>query len=385
MRSSRSRAPGQADRERRAKPIAAEGLRLQAGRLRPRCRDVSHTPQAAAFEVALLSPENEDWRGFAATHAISPLQHPGWLDTLTGAYRLRAQIIALRDSQGAILAGLPMIASKLPWRSRWTSLPFTDTLEPVALDREYRDQLLLAVAGHGAAQPVLVRTHAALSGWSSRQVGTVQVIDLSDGAEGVLRGADTHHRRSVSRAHRPQAGLAARPITDRSEFLGPNLTLIAHARRRLGAPTQPRRYWSRLWKLHERNQALTIGVYLDGKLTANGIFLIGPDHAVYKYGASDLATRRLRTSYLMFATAFDHIAARGVRSLDFGITDLHNTTLRDFKSRWGGEEQPAHFSATDSSMLPSTLEPGRLLTKTIQSTPVFVGRTIGSVAYPFAA
>jgi hypothetical protein len=336
-------------------------------------------------KLTLLSPENPRWRTFAVGHATSPLQHPAWLDTLTGAYRLHARIMALTDSQGSILAGLPMIRSKLPWRNRWTSLPFTDTLEPVASDTAHRDDLLIAMAEHADAEPIVVRTHAALPGWFSRQVGTVQTIDLSNGTEGVLRGANAHHRRSVNRAHRPEVGLTARPITGRSEFLDASVALIAQSRRRLGAPTQPRRYWSRVWELHERDEALTIGVFLGDKLVANGIFIVSRNHAVYKYGASALTTRQLRTSYLMFATAFDHIAARGVQSMDFGITDLHNASLRKFKARWGGEEQPAYFSATDAGMLPDTLEPGQLLTTMIQRTPVLVGRAVGSLAYPFVA
>ncbi len=339
----------------------------------------------ALFSLSLLSPDDGDWRAFASEHATSPLQHPVWLDTLTGAYRLHARIAALVGPRGTIVAGLPMIRSKLPWRNGWTSLPFTDTLEPVALDRGCRDRLLLAVAEHADGEPVLVRTHAALEGWVSRQVGTVEVIDLSDGAAGVLSGADSHHRRSVNRAHRAEAGLTAGPITSRAEFLGPSLALIARSRRRLGAPTQPRRYWRRMWELHEQDEAMTIGVYVGGRLAANGIFLIGGDHAVYKYGASDSDSRRLRTNFLMFATAFDLLASRGVRSMDFGVTDLQNTSLREFKARWGGEEQPAYFSATDARMLPDTLEPGPLLTKVIQRAPVFAGRAVGSVAYPFVA
>lgn len=335
--------------------------------------------------LTLLSPEDQGWRTFAAGHASSPVQRPTWLDALLRAYRLQARIVAVTDSQGVILAAVPMIRSKLPSRQRWTSLPFTDTLEPVAMNRVCRDELLVAAAQDGDTQPILIRTQVSLPGWFSRQVGTVQVIDLSGGAAGVLSGADAHHRRSVKRAHRAEVGLTASPITSRSEFLGASLALIAQSRRRLGAPTQPRRYWSQVWELHERNEALTIGVYLGRKLLATGVFIIGGSHAVYKYGASDSATRQLRTSYLMLTTAFDQIAARGARSMDFGITDLHNTSLRRFKARWGGEEQPAHFSATDARLLPDTLEPGRLLTRTIQHTPVFVGRAIGSLAYPFAA
>jgi hypothetical protein len=341
--------------------------------------------QRSGAGLSVLTPASAGWRAFAAEHATSPLQHPAWLDALTSAYRLRARIVALTDPQGAILAGLPMIHGKLPWRKGWTSLPFTDTFEPVVADGGQRDRLLSAVAEYTDTEPILIHTRATPPGWFSRELGTMQVLDISDGAEGVLRDASAGTRREVTRARRAEVELTARPITSRSDFLGESLTLIARSRQRLGAPTQPRRYWSRIWDLHERNEALTIGVYLGETLVANGVFILGSRHAVYKYSASDLATRQLRTNYLMLATAFDHLAARGIRTMDFGISDLHNTGLRKFKARWGGEERPVHFSATDSRMLPDTLEPGPLLTKTIQRTPLFLGRTIGSIAYPFVA
>lgn len=346
------------------------------------CSNSAYFP---VFQLTLLPPESQRWRTFAVRHATSPTQHPAWLDTLTGAYRLQARIMALTDSQGVILAALPMIRGKLPWRRRWTSLPFTDTFEPIAVDAERRDELLTAIARDANTQPMLVRTQVRLPGWTSRQVGTVQVIDLCDGAEGVLRTAGRHHRRNVQRARRPEAGLSARPIDSRREFLGASLALMAQSRRRLGAPTQPRAYWSKLWELHERDEALTIGVYLGEQLVANGVFLVDRRHAVYKYGASDSATWRLRTNFLMFVTAFDRIAARGVRSMDFGVSDLRNTSLREYKARWGGEERPAYYSATDVGLLPHTLEPGRLLAQTIKHTPVLMGRTIGALAYRFIA
>ena len=183
--------------------------------------------------ISSLSPKSDDWRAFAVEHATSPLQHPAWLDTVTGAYRLHAQIMTLTDSRGSIVAGLPMIRSKLPGRRRWTALPFTDTLEPVAVDAAHRDELLIALADRADADgPILIHTHADLPGWFSREVGTMQVLDISGGAEDVLRGADAHHRRSVNRSRRAQSGLTAGPITSRSEFLGSCLTLTARSRRR---------------------------------------------------------------------------------------------------------------------------------------------------------
>lgn len=333
--------------------------------------------------LTLLPPGDPRWRTFVVSHATSPMQHPMWLDAITHAYHLEARIMALTDSHGAILAGLPMIRSKLPWRNRWTSLPFTDTLKPVAVGDAYRDELLIAAADDADIPPIIIRTQTNHPGWFCRQVGTVQVVDLSNGAEGVLRGAKSKTRQNIRLAQK--SGLITKRITSREEFLGPNLALVAMSRRRLGAPTQPRRYWSRVWEMHERDEALTIGVYLGDELVANAVFIIGSTHAVFKYSASDVATRDLRTNYLALAAGLQHLATSGVQSMDFGITDLRNMSLREYKARWGGEEQPAHFSATDTKLLPNTLEPGRLLTEAIQRAPVFVGRTVGSLAYPLVA
>ncbi len=337
------------------------------------------------MQLVEMSAEEPSWRQFAQLAATSPLQLPVWLDVLIRAYRLRARVLVLSDSTGKVSAALPMISAKLPWKRGWTSLPYTDMFDPVALSREWRDELLAKVAGDATDGPILIRTDVGLPGWTSRQLGTVQVIDVSGGAEGVVRDASSATRRNLKRAQRRGAGLSVRPITGASEFLGPNFDLMVQSRRRLGAPTQPRRYWNEIWGLHVQGGALTMGVYLAGTLVASGVFVLGEKHAVYKYGASDSAAWKLRPNHLMFATAFDELAARGVRTMDFGITDLANRSLREFKSRWGGEEKPAHYSATDAHLLPDSLEPGRLLTQTIQHTPELVGRAVGALAYPLVA
>jgi len=335
-------------------------------------------------ELTSFSPDDERWRVFAQRYATSPFQNPAWLDTLVSAYGLTTQIRALTDSAGSILALLPMTASKLPWRNRRISLPFTDTVEPIAVDAVRRDELLVAIAQE-ASPPVVVRTHVDLPGWFSRQVGTVQCIDLSAGAEGALREAAGNTRRHVQRAMRPATGLSARPLCLREEFISDAVEVVSRSRRRLGVPTQPRRFWSRMWELHERGHALTIGAYKREELVALGVFLVGSTHAVHKYSASDLATRHLGSNYLVLATAFESLANRGVETLDFGVTDLRNASLRRFKRHWGGAELPARFSATDPSALPNALEPSRLLAMTIRQSPAFVGRTVGSLAYPLVA
>jgi hypothetical protein len=124
---------------------------------------------------------------------------------------------------------------------------------------------------------------------------------------------------------------------------------------------------------------------LEERLVASGLFLLGVGEAVYKFGASDRAAWPLRPNYLMFATAYDELAARGMRTLSFGVTDSANHSLREFKSRWGGQEHTVHYSATDPGLLPSSLEPGPLLAGAIRRLPSVASSAIGALAYPLAS
>ncbi len=334
--------------------------------------------------LAVLSPENRRWRSFVAEHATSPFQSVDWLQTLTAAYGLTAQVIALTDEEGELNAGLSLIRSALPVRKRWTCLPFSDVVGAVAANSATKEDLLCAIANSRQAEPILIRAGTSVRGWTSRRVGTVRTIDVGDGASGVLRSAGSNAKRGVKRAGN-ETSLRAAVVSSRGEFLGPCYQLTVRARRRLGVPTQPRRYWSLVWDLHERGLAMTVGVYRDGTLVASGLFLLGRSHAVYKYGASEPSSWQLRPNHLMFSTAFDRLAERGARTMDFGLTDLANASLRDFKATWGGEESAACFSATDPRLLPKSTEPGPLLTAAIRHTPALTGRAIGTLAYRYMA
>jgi hypothetical protein len=336
-----------------------------------------------ACTLTYRSLDDLRWRECAERHGTSPFQQPWWLDALVNAYGLHGAVAVASGPGEVVAAALPLIQSRLPGRRRLTALPFTDTFEPVAVDRGSRDRLLAGLA-QAPCPPIIVRTGVWMAGWNVRALGTVRTVDLSEGAAGVLSGAAAKTRRNVKRAQRPRSGLSARLIQTRGEFMGGHLRLIAATRQRLGAPTQPRAYWKQIWRLHEGGHAITVGVYLDRRLVASGVFLLGIGEAVYKHGASDRASWPLRANYLMLACAYDELAARGMRTLSFGVTDSANRTLREFKARWGGEESTVHYSSTDARALPHRLEPGRLLGEAIRRLPPLVSRAVGSLGYPLA-
>lgn len=355
------------------------------GRRYPDVETVTEVAPAAGIVLADASPDDRRWREFAAAHASSPLQSAAWLDVITGAYRLKAKVALALGPAGEVLAALPMIRGVLPGRRVWTALPFTDVCEPIAVHESHRLALLEELTARNPGDKLVVHARAERPGWHSREVGTTQVLDLSGGLDAVLAGAQAKHRRSVARASRADSGLTAALIEDRGRFLGECLDLTVRSRRRLGTPTQPRRYWQRIWSLHERGDAITVGVWRGEEIASVGTFLLCGDRAVNKYSASDVATRSLKTNFLMYAHAFEVLAARGIRTLDFGVSDLRNEGLRSFKAHWGGQELPVYYSATDERLLPDSLETGHMVAEAIRRCPVSLVRALGTVAYPLAA
>ena len=241
------------------------------------------------------------------------------------------------------------------------------------------EELLSALSLHPELPPILVRTHAELAGWFTQQVGFVHVLDISDGRDGVLRAATRTTRQNVRVAERPETGIEAKVLSTRSEFMGPHLALVARSRSRACPQAAP--LGSRIGTC--RSGASTTVVSTAGALQRRARCSCSARQRggqVQRSGSDPAAAPELPG----LATAIDHLHAKGIRSLDFGVTDIRNETLREYKRRWESEEQPAHFSATHPRLLPDSLEPGRLLTRAVQRTPSVVGRTISSLSYPFA-
>ena len=156
-------------------------------------------------------------------------------------------------------------------------------------------------------------------------------------------------------------------------------------RRRQGVPVQPLRFFQTWWIRSSGGQ----GFFPPGSPAANcvaaALFLRWNDTLTYKYGASDPAFLALRPNDLIFWEAIRWGCAHGCTSLDLGRTDLDNTGLRDFKSRWGAVE--SSLSYTYSPIAPAS-QPGKLrhaLGKLIRSAPPWVCRAIGEALYRYAA
>ena len=160
-----------------------------------------------------------------------------------------------------------------------------------------------------------------------------------------------------------------------------NLHLMT--RKKLGVPTQPRKYFFNLWRdLIDRQLGFVILTNFNGKPVAGGIFLHFKKKLIYKYGATDPDYLNLYANHLLLWEVIKWGCENGFQVLDWGKTDRSNGGLRRFKLGWGTEEKTLVY--TYIGKLPSDYTTGwqhKVFENAIRKSPVWVGRLLGNLLY----
>jgi CelD/BcsL family acetyltransferase involved in cellulose biosynthesis len=351
---------------------------------------VSATLVAAHQDLELDPVADPSWADLVQrSPAATVFHHPGWLDLLRATYGYAMTACAVRGEDGRLVAGLPVaeVSSRLTG-GRLVALPFSDLCPPLVAD--------------GAPPGGPSALHEALGVFQARRAlplevrGTGEVLRRAPGGERfhhhVLalerdvaaverRFAKPQVLRGVRRARRE--GLVAQTATDRSA-LEAFYRLHVATRRRLGVPTQPRRFILGFETLFAGGLGFVLLVRRDECPVAAGVFLTLGDTLLYKYGASDARFLGLRPNNLLFMEAIRWGCEHGMRRLDFGRTHWDHESLRAFKLAWGAEEHELRYRHVGGLPgRPSERATG-MLGALIRRSPPWVGRAIGEVLYRHA-
>jgi hypothetical protein len=227
-----------------------------------------------------------------------------------------------------------------------------------------------------------------LDGWRQHQAAVLHTRPISADSAAVFRTfKKTQVQQCVTKAERD--GVTVRR-GESFEDLRIFYNLHLQTRRRLGTPVQPMRFFRLLW---ERVLAGGLGFVLlalhDGVPIAGAVFLAWNGTLVYKYGASDARFWRLRANNLVLWSGIRWGCENGMRTVDFGRTDLDNRGLRDFKNGWGAREEPLMYSALHGPAEMDGVSHGggtatRMLSIVIRHTPAWTCRALGEVLYRYA-
>lgn len=305
--------------------------------------------------------------------AATVFHHPAWLRLLYDSYGYELSACCVMEGDTPV-AGLPVatISSPLTGR-RLVALPFSDLCPPL---------------GDGAE---LVR---ALDEFRSGRP-----LEIRGGLENAAPGERFHHHvlaleRDITAVARPQAlrgvrraqreGLTSERRTD-AAALGTFYALHVRTRRRLGVPTQPRRFILGLERLFAEGLGFVLLVHAGERAVAAGVFLTFRDVLTYKYGASDERFLGSRPNNLLFMEAIRWGRGHGMRTLDFGRTHWGQEGLRAFKLGWGAEECELRYRHLGGPAPgPRHVRLERWLGGAIRHSPPQAGRVIGEVLYRHA-
>ena len=340
------------------------------------------------MRVAAIPIDDPQWCEFVTSHPGASAFHlPDWASVIADCYRFEAFVLAVRDTDREILAGVPTIAVRSPLgRLRWVSLPFSDSCPLLVRPGVAVDDVVGTLKEHVFAS----RAHELEVRWDLPgaenlypvQVGYRHHLDLPRDP------ADLHlhrdHRYNRNRAIRMGVVVTHGNAADDAATFYRLHTLT---RRRHGMPVQPRRFFDLVWeRLLARGHGYASYATLDGRVVAAGVFLHHNGTLVAKYTASDPTCRDVGANHLIMWDGIVTACIEGYHTVDMGRTDLEGDGLRLYKRGWGAVENPlvyTHISRTPASG--SGLSVGDLPKRIIRSSPPWVCRALGEVLYRWTA
>jgi CelD/BcsL family acetyltransferase involved in cellulose biosynthesis len=339
-------------------------------------------------ETRLIDPiADPEWLAFLERSPSAEIfHHPRWLELLRSQYGYELTACCVGNGRG-IEAGIPIarIESRLTGR-RLVSLPFSDICSPlVASDADPSALQALGPALAGQAErsglELTVRAPLPSAPGSFVENGFFRhLLPLAeDPAEVEQRYSKSQIKRGIKKAKREE--LRAERRTDPAA-LDAFYALHVRTRRKLGVPTQPKRFIRRFEELFAAGLGFVELVHDRDRPIAAAVFLTYNGTITYKYGASDVQRLAKRPNNLLFSEVIRWACDSGLETLDFGRTEGDNEGLRSFKRSWGAEEVElsyTHFCEREPSSDPGLRD--RVVGTTIRRSPPFVSRLVGEALY----
>lgn len=339
-------------------------------------------------ETRLIDPiADPEWLAFLERSPSAEIfHHPRWLELLRSQYGYELTACCVANGRG-IEAGIPIarIESRLTGR-RLVSLPFSDICSPAVsgdADPAALAALGAALSEQAESSGLELTVRAPLPSAPGRfaEGGLFRhLLPLAeDPAEVEQRYSKSQIKRGIKKAKREE--LRAERRTDQAA-LDAFYALHLKTRRKLGVPTQPKRFIRRFEELFAAGLGF-VELVLDGdRPIAAAVFLTYNGTVTYKYGASDPQQLAKRPNNLLFSEVIRWACESGFETLDFGRTEGDNEGLRSFKRSWGAEEiELSYTHLADHAPASGEGIRDRVVSATIRRSPPFVSRLVGEAFY----
>ncbi len=301
------------------------------------------------FTTARGTEEPAGWQALA--RARGTFYHDArWITGLARCLRYRVHWITANDADG-LAAGLALAeVPTLTGGRRLVSYPFSFIAGPMTASRDAAHAVMETARGLVAERRARRLEVKALGpgfdpapGFERSDRYSTYRVSPAGGEQAVWKRLD---RTSVQQRIRKGEKAGVQVIMGESEA---DWLAMAELEERVqqghGVPAPPRRLFTGL--LRDLQRAGLVDLYLgripDGRIAAGFVMYKGPTDWIYAFSASDPElVREYRATHVLLWAGLKAAVAAGV-VLDLGRTAPEQTTLAEFKLRWGAATVPLAY------------------------------------------
>ena len=285
------------------------------------------------------------WQQLVERRESSVFHSPAWLTVLVETYGFETGALVLLDAAGEPRAGLPFCRIDDVLGERIAALPFSDYCDPLVGTREEWDALADTLLARGC--PVTLRPlHADVPLADGRFAHPKQAkwhaIDLRPGLEAHWSRLHDSAKRNIQKAERGGVRVrAAEGPDDLQTFFELHLGVRKHKYRLLA---QPYRFFENIWAgfIAPGRGRLSLAVRED-QVIGGVLFLEWKDTLYYKFNASAPDDLGHRPNDLLMWEGITYGKARGLTSMDLGLSDWDQEGLIRYKRKFATDEKTISF------------------------------------------
>ncbi|MFG1931587.1 GNAT family N-acetyltransferase [Mycobacterium sp. NPDC048908] len=330
------------------------------------------------------------WHTLAVTAEGSLFTSPPWIRSVCDTYGFTPQARVATDAAGRPTDGFAWVPISDIRGDRLVSLPFSDRAEPFVSGRAMWWSLV-----HDALQtdaPLQIRClDAAVPTVDARLVqageaawhGTPLDAPITD----IYRSLSSAARRNIAAAERN--GVRVEAVTGMDGIRIYHRLHVSLRKYKYRLLAQPFTLFERIWQEFSVNDGIvTLLARVNGEPVAGAVYLVWNDVLYYKFGASLAATLSLRPNDALAWTALRWASERGLRGLDWGLSDLDQPGLVAYKRKWASEERRIVTLRSAGEDSDNARDSGRLLGEltrllTEDAVPDHITERAGSLIYRY--
>ncbi|MHC1559590.1 GNAT family N-acetyltransferase [Actinomycetospora sp. C-140] len=264
---------------------------------------------------------------------------PPWIRAVAGTYGFTPRARVLVASDGTPRAGIAHVDVDDARGPRRVSLPFGDRADPVAGADEDLD-VLLADRPPGTPWTLRALEPTGLLAVPGRVVtgrAAWHATTVTGAAQDVWARLSGTARRNVRAAAR--RGVTVRADTGPEGVRTFHRLHVARRKRRYGMLAPPAALFDAIWReFSGRGGVVTLLAEHEDRTVGGALFCEWDGVLYYKFGASLDDRLDVRPNDALFWAGLEHAHARGLRRVDWGVSDLDQPGLVAFKRKWADVE-----------------------------------------------